>query len=1112
MLVKHRIYLSLLLLSLLPLALISLLTDRVAEDALEQLIVRDFQSLAREKADGIGRLFDARINEVRLLARHPSIIAAVQDSNSLYQGRNEKEVMDKIHRLDKAWIASKGNTELAKTIASNELSHLLESIQAQRPNVYGEMFVTDNRGATVAMTKTLSDYYQADEYWWQTGNTYVESGAFLDDRGYDESVGSIVIGVVVPVLYDGEVIGVFKINFRVKTILDIVSGEGLDQGYMLLLARSDGSVISSSDENHPKRLETSELQVMNARRVGIWQSEAHGKKTLAAYYPMKHTFSTRHTKGAIIGVAGETTVVKTWYVIYEVDHELAFASLQKLRETAIIMAIGALALAILMGYLLSRAIFRPLSILKNGTEIIGSGNLAHHITLKGKDEFGALAHSFNGMSKKLQETLASRDELNQEIAERKTAQRHLSRFKNTLDQTLDCVFMFNPQTLKFFYINRGAMQQVGYDYEEFLEMTPLDIKPEFTEESFREKIQVLIDHPEQPLTFETVHRTKQGNLIPVEVFLQYIEPSEEESRFVAIVRDITERKRAEEERIIRFNRIHAYQETIVEITTKPELAMGNMDVIFPFITEAVSKGFGIERVSIWLFEDEPNGLHCIDLYEQPANRHSGDIFLTESDYPRYLRTLHEGIVIDASDAHTDSRTSEFEDIYLKPLNIASMLDVPIRLEGQIVGVVCHESVGERHTWMPDDVAFASEVADQVAQVMSNAKRRQAEEQLDETRSFLQDVIDSMPSMLVAVDPDGTVNEWSQEAGRLTGFNVSDAIGQNLQKVLPLSDELMVRVQAALKESTPQKLIRQESILGGKKRIVDIIIYPLTSKENAGSVLRIDDVTERVRIESMMSQTEKMSSIGGLAAGMSHELNNPLGGILQGLQNIRRRFSPDIPKNIEAAEALGVDLEKIRQYMKERQIEHFMDSIENAGERAAGIIENLVKFIRQPEAGKQAEDIRDLIDRTLDLAALDYDMKKKYGFRELEIVREYDSELMSVPCVASEIQQVLLNGLRNAAQALAMQAGRSEAGQITVRTKKMDNMACIEIEDNGPGMDEQTRKRVFEPFYTTREPGEGTGLGLSVSYYIVHDQHQGHIRMESTPGKGSILIVELPLDV
>ena len=987
MLVKQRIYVSLLLLSLLPLVLISLLTNQVAENALEQLIVRDFQSLAREKADGIGRLLDARINEVRLLARHPSIIAAVQDSNSRYQEQNDIGLMEEIHRQDKAWIASKGATELAETIASNELSGILKSIQSQSPDVYGEMIVTDSRGATVAMTKTLSDYYQADEYWWQKGKTYVESGAFLDDRGYDESVGSIVIGVVVPVLYDGEVIGIFKINFRIKAILDIVSGEGLDQGYILLLARSDGSVILSSDKSHPERLATSELQLINTRAMGTWKSEAHGRKTFAAYYPMKHAFSTRDTKGAIIGIAGETTVVKIWYVVYEVDDEVVFASLQELHETAITMGVGALALAMLIGSLLSRAIFRPLSILKNGTEIIGGGNLTHHIPLKAKDEFGALAHSFNGMSKKLQETLASRDELNQEIAGR---------------------------------------------------------------------------------------------------------------------------KQLEEERNQHFKRMRSYQDTIVTITTNSAAVAGDEETVFPVITEETARAMGVERVSIWLFEEEPEGMRCFDLYQQSSNKHSHGTFLAVSDYPNYFGELWGAKFIDASEANTDARTCEFSKTYLKPLNISSMLDAPIHLEGQVMGVVCYEHVGPIRSWLIDDIAFANEVAAQVAQVLSNAKRRRVEMQLEQAHGFLQDVIDSMPSVLVAVDAEGRVNQWSKEAVRMTGLDYSGAVGQKLEDALPLPDDLMHRVLAALQDNSPKKLVRQECELAGERRFMDVTVYPLTGKQQVSTVIRLDDVTERVRLESMMTQTEKMKSIGGLAAGMSHELNNPLGGILQGLQNVRRRFSIDMPRNVEAAQRVGVNLEQIRQYMEERQIDHFIDNMTVASERAANIVENLVSFIRHPDAGKQAEDIHALIDRALDLVALDYDMKKKYGFHELQIVREYDPRLMSVPCVASDIQQVLFNGLRNAAQALSTQEGRTEPGQIILRTRKLDNMAHIEVEDNGPGMDDETRRRAFEPFFTTRGPDEGIGLGLSVSYYIVHDQHEGDMRIESTSGKSAKLIIELPL--
>jgi PAS domain S-box-containing protein len=130
--------------------------------------------------------------------------------------------------------------------------------------------------------------------------------------------------------------------------------------------------------------------------------------------------------------------------------------------------------------------------------------------------------------------------------ERKETELQLSQFKSTLDQTLDCVFMFHPENLKFFYVNRGAMDQVGYSREELLQMTPFDLKPEFNEQQFREFIAPMLRQEKDTASFETIHRHKNGKNIPVEIFLQYIAPVGEEARFVAIVRDITERKQAEQ--------------------------------------------------------------------------------------------------------------------------------------------------------------------------------------------------------------------------------------------------------------------------------------------------------------------------------------------------------------------------------------------------------------------------------------------------------------------------------------------------------------------------------------------------------------------------------------
>lgn len=129
-----------------------------------------------------------------------------------------------------------------------------------------------------------------------------------------------------------------------------------------------------------------------------------------------------------------------------------------------------------------------------------------------------------------------------ELARQQTEQA-LLQCKSTLDQTLDCVFMFDPDTLKFSYVNRGATEQVGYTGEELKAMTPVDIKPEFTEQQFRAVANTIIQSVDRAKTFETVHRHKNGKEIPVEIFLQYLAPANESPRFVSIVRDITERRK-----------------------------------------------------------------------------------------------------------------------------------------------------------------------------------------------------------------------------------------------------------------------------------------------------------------------------------------------------------------------------------------------------------------------------------------------------------------------------------------------------------------------------------------------------------------------------------------
>jgi len=169
---------------------------------------------------------------------------------------------------------------------------------------------------------------------------------------------------------------------------------------------------------------------------------------------------------------------------------------------------------------------------------------------------------------------------------------------------------------------------------------------------------------------------------------------------------------------------------------------------------------------------------------------------------------------------------------------------------------------------------------------------------------------------------------------------------------------------------------------------------------------------------------------------------------------------------------------------------------------------MLQFSRGADTTTEPVPLAQILDQALELAANDYDLKKKYDFRSIEIIKDYQG-MPQVPIVSLEIEQVILNLIKNAAQAMTANPPDRKP-RISFRLRGEDRYAVLEVEDNGPGMAEDIRRRVFEPFFTTKEPGVGTGLGLSVSYMIVTQNHKGLMEVRSTPGRGTVFKVSLPI--
>ncbi|MBI9098019.1 MAG: PAS domain S-box protein [Spirochaetaceae bacterium] len=279
---------------------------------------------------------------------------------------------------------------------------------------------------------------------------------------------------------------------------------------------------------------------------------------------------------------------------------------------------------------------------------------------------------------------------------------------------------------------------------------------------------------------------------------------------------------------------------------------------------------------------------------------------------------------------------------------------------------------------------------------------------------------------------------------------------------------------------------------------------------------IRDISDFKRTQEMIIQSEKMLSLGGLAAGMAHEINNPLAGMIQTANVMANRLDKNIQMqaNLEAADKAGTTIEAIHHFLESRSILQMIASIIESGGRVAEIVSNMLSFARKKEDSISFHNPVELLDNILELAATDYDLKKHYDFKNITIIKEYEENLPMVPCEVTQIQQVLLNILQNGAQAMEKKKGELAEYKPRfilrlIKETKAD-MLRIEVEDNGPGMDKKTCKRVFEPFFTTKPVGIGTGLGLSVSYFIITENHGGTMDVRSKPGEGATFIIRLPL--
>ncbi|HQI86972.1 MAG TPA: ATP-binding protein, partial [Anaerolineae bacterium] len=398
------------------------------------------------------------------------------------------------------------------------------------------------------------------------------------------------------------------------------------------------------------------------------------------------------------------------------------------------------------------------------------------------------------------------------------------------------------------------------------------------------------------------------------------------------------------------------------------------------------------------------------------------------------------------------------------------------------------------------------------------ERQVVETALSQERNLIANITDSMPAALITLDTHGVVLTCNPSAKALLGEQTPASHTQTLWEVCP---ELQVYQSIFDRVALEKGIVRQsrmQLVVRGESVYHDVVAFPLAAHDPQGVVLYIDDVTQKVYLEEFLLQSAKLSSLGGLAAGVAHEINNPLSAMMQSAQMLRLAFDVQRPTVRENLRACDVSPEGLACYLERRNLSEYLDGIQTMGERAARIVADLLSFSRQNVVEISRNDLNGLIDQTLELAGADFYLKTQCEIYGIEITRDLALDLPLVECDGQQIQQVILNLVRNAVQMVTNKAeaqalaGGAEPYQprVTIRTLYRQAWVRLEVVDNGPGIPGDVRERLFEPFFTTRSVGQGAGVGLWVSWSIVVERHHGRIWAESPAEGGACFIVELPI--
>jgi two-component system, NtrC family, sensor kinase len=518
--------------------------------------------------------------------------------------------------------------------------------------------------------------------------------------------------------------------------------------------------------------------------------------------------------------------------------------------------------------------------------------------------------------------------------------------------------------------------------------------------------------------------------------------------------------------VIELKKKNMQLEIINDVTKSFNIDM-SIDEMLQNVFDKLRTIFPIERISLSMYENEK--LILTNVY--PSHSLYFPIgFEFSKKHSLYWKVIES---LEKVFYQVDSSKEDYtENKIYKSLGIRSVLLVPLIHKGKVIGVLC---IGSKEIieYDEDDLTFFQQFCDQLAVCIENA--RLYNEVLTSKKEW-EETFRAVSEMILVVDLEGNILKYNDAAKDFFQLHLYKSEKRNFHQLLSID----VHNSPVLKIVQTKKPVYQE--IHFQKRVCELRAYPVfnESQHIYAIIIYINDITEKRRIEAQLVQSGKLAAIGEMAAGIAHELNNPLTAILGNAQLLLRTAS------------------------KGDRSYKLLSDIYSCGKRCKTIIQNLLTFSRQDEYMFEDCSVNEAVEQVLGLIG---DQIKK---QNITIQKKLDHALELIEGNIQQIGQIVLNLLINAKDALEEMDIPKKVISIETKSVTEDGKkwVLLSVQDNGKGIEEQYLQEIFNPFFTTKRPGKGTGLGLSVSLGIAQ-AHGGTIEVISHLGKGSTFMLKLP---